>query len=387
MLKQNDYSGFSFEDFLQDNFFVDSMKHPTDESLLFWKEFQEKNEGRLHHFNAARRFIEDTCKQQLSHDEVAGIWTNIQTSNKPVIRLRLIRYAGIAVTAGIVAVTFLFLIKKPNEKSEDIIAFVNEHRTQAAPGSETRLILSDNKIVSLPEKESAITYDSTMISTSSEEISKKEVATFNQLIIPHGKRSILILDDGTKIWVNAGSKLVYPAEFEKEKREIYVDGEIFLDVAHDTLRPFIVHTNDISIQVVGTRFNVQAYASDARKQVALEQGIIKVLSGNNEILISPDKMYEYENGQGSVKDVNIKKYTSWVDGLYLYESEQLEVILKRLSRYYGKEIIADQTSAKLKCSGKLDLKNNLNDVLACITYTAPITYVYKDEKYLITYKP
>jgi hypothetical protein len=387
MHRQKDYSGFCFEDFLQDDFFVDSIKYPTDETSLFWKEFQKKNKERLDDFNAACKFVEDTCKHQLSQNEITKIWMNIQVSNKPVKKLRRMHYAGIAVAASVFVIMFVFIIKPADKKNTGIIAFVNQQQIQASDDNETRLILSSNKIVSLPEKESVVTYDSAIINTGSKEISKKEIATYNQLIIPYGKRSILTLEDGTKIWVNAGSRLVYPAEFEKEMREIYVDGEIFLDVAHDTLRPFIVRTNDMSVQVLGTRFNVQAYASDSRKQIVLEQGAIHVLSDTRKILLRPNKMYEYENGQGIVKDVDTKKYTSWVEGLYFFESEQLSVILKRLSRYYGKEIVPDQASAKLKCSGKLDMKDNLDEVLTGITNTAPVTFTYTGEKYLIAYKP
>ncbi len=86
-----------------------------------------------------------------------------------------------------------------------------------------------------------------------------EEHSFNQLIVPNGKRSTLALEDGTKMWINAGSRVIYPNKFKKNKREIYVDGEVYMEVARDEERPFVVKTNMLDVQVLGTSFNVMAY--------------------------------------------------------------------------------------------------------------------------------
>jgi ferric-dicitrate binding protein FerR (iron transport regulator) len=208
-------------------------------------------------------------------------------------------------------------------------------------------------------------------------------------MVPYGKSSVLILHDGTKIWVNAGTRLVYPVEFEKGKREIYVNGEIFLDVAHDAQRPFIVRTNNLRIQVIGTRFNVQVYAVDDHSRIALESGLVKIISETaDDVLLIPNKMYEQDkSGHSSVKDVDIRKYTSWIYGLYIYESERLDMILKRLTRYYGTEIVFDASVSEIRCSGKLDLKENLDDVLSSISMAALVEYVKDGESYIISVQP
>lgn len=76
------------------------------------------------------------------------------------------------------------------------------------------------------------------------------------MVIPRGKRSVLTFSDGSKVWVNAGTRVIYPTEFEKDKREIYVDGEIYIEVARDEERPFYVRTKDMNVRVLGTKFNV-----------------------------------------------------------------------------------------------------------------------------------
>ena len=112
----------------------------------------------------------------------------------------------------------------------DIATFAVQTKTELPATEETLLILAEDKVVSLKEKETTITYDSVAIKANEENISKKELAVYNQLVIPRGKRSVLTFSDGSKVWVNAGTRVIYPTEFEKDKREIYVDGEIYIEV-------------------------------------------------------------------------------------------------------------------------------------------------------------
>lgn len=126
----------------------------------------------------------------------------------------------------------------------DIATFAVQTKTELPATEETLLILAEDKVVSLKEKETTITYDSVAIKANEENISKKELAVYNQLVIPRGKRSVLTFSDGSKVWVNAGTRVIYPTEFEKDKREIYVDGEIYIEVARDEERPFYVRTKD-----------------------------------------------------------------------------------------------------------------------------------------------
>jgi len=395
MKEQEKYAKYPFEDFLQDDFFIESVKRPTEESDVFWSRFLEIYPEQTDNFQAARKFIFDLVQPQLSDEDAATIWSNIQMKIKSILsrgKMKKIVYASAAVAAGIallLVVRGIFFSHDDQPVRNDILSFVNSQTDSVGNNSEIQLILSEEKTVVLQDRESVITYDSAGIQTGSEKILKNEVASYNQLVVPFGKSSVLTLHDGTKIWVNAGTKLVYPVEFEKEKREIYVNGEIFLDVASDALRPFVVRTNDLHIQVVGTQFNVQAYTADEQSRIALASGLVKIISdANGDVLLSPNELYEQDkSGRTTVKDADISQFTSWIYGMYIYESERLDVILKRLERYYGTEISVDPTAAKLRCTGKLDLKENVEDVLTTISHTAPVEYVNESKKYIVSYKP
>ena len=205
------------------------------------------------------------------------------------------------------------------------------------------------------------------------------------MIVPKGKRSKLTLSDGTKLIVNAGTRVIYPIEFTAKKREIYVNGEIFIDVKHNEDKLFIVKTSDMDIQVLGTKFNVMAYESDADKQIVLTRGSVKILRNDKSdgAILKPSEMYEYHDGQAKVVKVDVAYHTSWVDGIYIYESQKLADVALRLSRYYGIDITCSEDSKNLKCSGKMDLKDDLAEILKGLSFSFPIQIEHTENKYNI----
>lgn len=390
---EKDYKHYSFEDFLQDDFFIFSVKNPTEDTIAFWEAFKKENNKNLYNFDSAKSYLESypASDDFLSEKEISEMWNKINARNRLNTRRRTRRlYLAVSgVAASIVVIlTGIFLFKTSYMES-DIYAYVSQTQSEDSDSSEARLILSEDKVVVIEGKESEITYQSTSVKVKDEDISKEGIAEYNELKVPRGKRAMLTFSEGTKVWVNAGTRVVYPAEFNSKEREIYVDGEIYIEVAPDKNWPFVVKTKEIGVQVLGTAFNVTAYDSDPVKRIVLVSGSVKIgLKGEEgDVLLSPDKMYEYNDGQNKIIDVDVNKYISWKDGMYLFENEKLENILARLSMYYGKEIRCDDVAANLRCSGKLDLKSDLNKVLSGFSYTAPVTFTEESGIYMIKYNP
>jgi ferric-dicitrate binding protein FerR (iron transport regulator) len=177
--------------------------------------------------------------------------------------------------------------------------------------------------------------------------------------------------------------------FDRKQREIYVDGEVYLEVSRDENCPFVVKTNKISIEVLGTSFNVMAYENDSIRNIVLVSGAVKIHSesGKEDAILAPSEMYLYSNDtRPEIKSVDVENHIAWKSGIYRYESESLDRILKRLSRYYGENILYSPQVAHLKCSGKLDLKDDLQLVLKGISRTAPVFCHYDGEQYTVTNK-
>lgn len=390
---RKDYRSYSFEDFLQDEFFISSMNNPTEDTVAFWESFKKKNSQNLFDYNSAKLYIEKqpVPEDSLSDEEVVEMWDSINERNALNLRMRSRRMYMVvgSIAASIVILIGVFSYNTYYSKY-DIYEYASQSQLRNSDSSDAELILSENKVVVIHDKESKVTYESSSVKVKDENISKDGIATYNTLRVPRGKRSILTFSEGTKVWVNAGTRVIYPSEFNSKEREIYVDGEIYIEVAPDKNWPFIVKTKDMGVTVLGTAFNVTAYETDPLKRIVLVSGSVKIENKRNKnegILLSPNKMYEDEHGKDKIVNVDVYRYTSWKDGVYLFENEKLEAILSRLSRYYGEDIFYDDIAANLKCSGKLDLKNNLKEVLSGLSYTAPV--VFKDENgiYAVKYNP
>lgn len=298
----------------------------------------------------------------------------------------------VASIAAAVTLVLLFLNDPKPIESSEIAHFAQKEVIDISTLHDVQLTLSDEKTVYLSEKESSVKYDETEnISVNNETtIAKQETAKYNQLITPRGKRSSIVFSDGTVAKVNTGTRLVYPVDFDQHQREIYVDGEIYLDVKPDKNRPFVVKTKNTDVRVLGTSFNVSAYEDEALVEVVLVSGTVKVEQKEGERkseTLKPLQKYSSENGGSVTDNVDVNKYVSWVQGLYIFEGERLDVILNRLVKYYGINIKYDKNIATILCSGKLDLKDNPDAVLKSLESTAPIIYLtVADGEYFIKSK-
>ena len=392
-----DYTKYTAEKLLEDDFFIESNTSPTLDTINFRKgqvvDGLDEQEYQLAIFFLRSIKVK---KEQITNERQDLLWTKIKDSNKILQLQRSRRFRSFMwMAAASVAVLIIFSISyiyTNVNKTPDVEAVAREMAVTPDEG-EIQVVLFDKQIP-ISGQESQIEYDAKgTVAVNSEKIadvslnsanSSKRLSEFNQLIVPNGKRSTLILEDGTKLWVNAGSRIVYPVTFADKKREIYVNGEVFLEVTPDKKRPFIVKTKEMDVQVLGTSFNVMAYETDESSSVVLVTGAVQVDTKDDEdFRLEPNRMFSYNQGECDIKEVNVNDYILWKDGLYTYRSEHLSVILDRLSRYYGKKISYKSDVADLKCSGKLDMQEDLEVVLDGLSQTAPILYKKIDEEYIV----
>ena len=340
-----DYTKYTAEKLLEDDFFIESNTSPTLDTINFWKR-QVVDGLDEQEYQLAIFFLRSikVKKEQMTNERQDLLWTKIKDSNKILQLQRSRRFRSFMwMAAASVAVLIIFSISyiyTNVNKTPDVEAVAREMAVTPDEG-EIQLVLSD-KLIPISGQESQIEYDAKgTVAVNSEKIAdvslnsantSKRLSEFNQLIVPNGKRSTLILEDGTKLWVNAGSRIVYPVTFADKKREIYVNGEVFLEVTPDKKRPFIVKTKEIDVQVLGTSFNVMAYETDESSSVVLVTGAVQVDTKDDEdFRLEPNRMFSYNQGECDIKEVNVNDYILWKDGLYTYRSEHLSVILDRLS--------------------------------------------------------
>lgn len=188
----------------------------------------------------------------------------------------------------------------------------------------------------------------------------------NTLYTPAGQRAQLVLQDGTEVWLNAKSKLVYPAQFVGEERRVTVEGEAFFNVAKNPSKPFIVSTQDVDMKVLGTQFNVYCYPDAGYIQTSLLEGSVKVFFPDKEnegVILKPDQQVTVSQGEMHVSPINLEDHFLWREGIYAFENEPLIDILKKMELYYDVRIVVKDASLfNDTYTGKFRQRDSLDDV-------------------------
>jgi len=246
-----------------------------------------------------------------------------------------------------------------------------------------KLILSDSAQIAIKSDDSVISYNQSgeIIVDKTDTIYSRDNLS-NKLIVPYGMRSKIMLSDGTWVYVNSGSQLIYPPVFRGHKREIFLDGEAYFEVAENRNSPFIVRTprDEYSVHVYGTKFNVSAYSVDDRFEAVLTEGSVTVyhqkgIFARGETRLSPGEMSSWNivTGQERIVKVIPANYTLWTQGLLLFNDLELNRITKKLERYFDVEIqFADPLKGNILIGGKLDLNNEPEVVLDNLAVTASL---------------
>jgi len=307
-------------------------------------------------------------------------------------RKRILKY-GATIAATVVLALFAINSFDTNKPVTSSIKEVANSMHGQEMSEHIQLVLNNNQSIEITENEASISYSKTgeqvTVGTTKsirQTHASAEKISFNTLWVPYGKRTSIILTDGSKVWLNSGSKLVFPAVFTKERREVYLDGEAIFEVAHNKERPFVVKTGEQEIEVLGTVFNVSSYPDENVVSTVLKSGSVKIKYKQNNITLNPGKraVYDRANNQSYVNKVDVEPYFSWRDGVFIFKSDSMESIMKKIARYYNVEIKIDNSElAKTTFSGYLDLRDNVENVIKTIQETTKFNYNIIDEKLII----
>jgi len=204
----------------------------------------------------------------------------------------------------------------------------------------------------------------------------------NEFYAPEGQISEFKLSDGTRVWLNSGTRIKVPVSFNSKHRILSMEGEAFFQVTKDPFHPFLVNTNELSVKVMGTSFNVSAYQSERNSEITLIEGRvgIKELNGERLAKLLPGQQLVYEKATGvKVKrQVDTLPYEAWRDGKMIFKDRTLEYIAERLERWYNVEIdFQDQSISQIKFTGTILKNKPLSQVLEAITLSAPIRFDIK----------
>ena len=209
---------------------------------------------------------------------------------------------------------------------------------------------------------------------------------WHTLQVPRGGEYKIVLDDGTEIWLNSASELKYPAHFVGNERRVCLVGEAYFQVARNEAAPFIVETRDMDVKVLGTSFNVSAYEDEENSHATLVEGRVEVDDKINgeKVTLTPGDQALLQGKEMVVREVNTKLYSMWRLDRFTFASEDMEGVIRKLSRWYNVNFFFSNSSMKQKrFTGSLPKYSDISQVLKMIEMTTDIKFQVKGNTIII----
>lgn len=382
--------------YLTDEKFITWMLCPTDELDTYWQRYTEENPEEEVELSKAKALFRKVKLSSYKLDEA--------TKEKAIARLekalllyqrkRKVRRMLIMTLSTAAAILLLIFFQQDMFRQSDPFSGrpIDYYVGSELESKDIQLFTGD-RTTSFEENIDVTISNDQRIEVKKENSSEEDEIiidrnTINRLVVPHGKRSKVMLSDGTQIWLNAGSTLIFPTVFNEKTREVKLRGEMYAEVTHDPDRPFIVKTDQLDLKVYGTDFNLSAY-EDAAPWVVLVEGSVGVkAAGGKEMKLAPnERIVRNRNGLLEKSKVDVSSFVSWKDGYLAYEKTPIAEVLKQIERYYNLSFnLDDQVSLQgVSCSGKIILTDNLDNVLTALTLISNTRY-HRENKSIYIYE-
>lgn len=334
------YLGYSAEEFANDSFFIRWVKSPDEESEWFWRSFMNEHPSAIVRIEEARRLVLGLhfSFDALGDDELERMRNSLlmrvradkedervgQTHRIPL----WMKAAAAVLFACTIGFTSYFFVR---DSAREQVAGV------------------------MPD-----------------------ASSLEQRSNPDGQKSVLFLSDGTKVWLNAASRISYAPDFgQTASRDVYLEGEAFFDVTHDPEKPFVVHTSSIQVKVLGTSFNVKSYSEDKTIETTLVQGSVRIEQSDavgrhtGVVELKPNQRAVFDKVSRiiNVNEVVAANSGSWKENRLVFDGEAIDNVLSQMERWYNVRIHAADRG-HLDCRITASIENeSLQEVLKLIEAT------------------
>ena len=349
---------------------LENWKHETPEHLRLYNLYQSPD------FIARKfEFIKEYSAIE-AYQEFAG---RVKWAKHRKRTLALYRYVAAVVLLFVLSGSFYFF----HDTKDESIAFVQKIQ----PGSckailtepdGTKIDISDTTFLAFVQK-------SVMSRKNGEE--KEVVETlYHTITIPRGGEYDLLLSDGSRLRMNSESEIRVPVTFEKGQREVFMKGEIYFDIVRDSLAPFVVHTHQGDIRVLGTSFNVRDYQDEDFLETTLVNGKVAFEREGNYSYLKPGEQLRLnkEDGKTTVETVDVLLYCSWKDGRFVFEKQRLELIMNTIARWYNINVFYESSSVKdILFTGNIKRYSDLEQVVSMLKLINKIDIKIKDRNVFV----
>lgn len=291
---------------------------------------------------------------------------------------QMVLWRWVASSAAVIAIMFTsILLYKKNQLETTPTETTTEQDRISYGGNKATITLSNGEQIVLREDQDGIvvgqkqlTYnDGSKIAAVGN--GRSTVAMSQTIATPRGGTYQITLPDGTKVWLNADTKLTYSTQIQNSTtRTVKIEGEGYFEVAKDKYKPFIVESQGQTIRVLGTHFNVSSYPDENSIKTTLVEGLIQV----NNTILTPNQQAVLQHNRLKVKNVDASKYIAWKDGKFVFKSESLESIMQKIARWYDVEIIYKGDFSDRVFTGSISRYDDISRILDKISLTQAVSF-------------
>ena len=359
------------------------------EELRHWLDSDPKNQALLEKLQDNKKVLQ---KHELYQQFDAGIaWKSVSNRLEeptviPMYR-SVWRYAAAIFLPIMMASVLWYFWATPSDPLAGVDHAIKQGQEQAvltlADGSEIKLETSegskdiDQGQARVKQQDNALAYEPIAMQE------EKKEPIFNELSTPIGVTYQILLADGTKVTLNAASRIKYPVTFSDSTRTVYLTGEAYFDVTHSGA-PFVVKSASQEVRVLGTEFNVKAYPEEASVETTLVEGKVQVESAFGQHMLKPGEQAQLTDTIMEVLTVNTGKYTAWMHGKFQFSGASMEEVMQTLARWYDFEYsFINEEARGLHFTGRIDNQQPISTILEMLQATTLVKFKFQDDQIII----
>ena len=369
------------------------LSESEERQLSGWRKVSDENERAFQRMISEDFYTIGMEKLEMYDSRVAYgrfLQKKYQQRRKRRFLINMARVAAVALPFVIALVLYVGLNREEEQMVRPSLA------SNILPGtSKAVLTLANGQMIPLGKEatDSTIITDGTQISASGSGVTyasgvESESVVYNKLEIHRGGEFCLTLSDGTRVWLNSETSIQYPVAFGAKERRVFVQGEAYFEVAKDAKKPFTVQFMSSSVTVLGTSFNIRAYPEEKRSQTTLAEGSVRIYSPGSSMLLKPGEQAEVSalSGEMVKQEVEVKNFTSWKDGRFVFEQQPLEDIMRTLERWYDIRVIfKDEGAKRISLSGNMKRYGDFSQVMKMLQMTGDVRFeLHGNDVYITT---
>ncbi|WP_419700047.1 FecR domain-containing protein [Mucilaginibacter sp. NFX135] len=344
---------------------------------------------------------DDLVKEE---DVRTRIWQRLN-DNRKIVQLpsrKVTKYRWLQVAAVFVAVLLagLFFMQRKKNQETGTVKLTNKVQPPILPGGNkayltlangSRIVLDDaqnGKLATRPGVTVSKTGNGMLVyhfTNSNNNTAAAATPEFNTITTPRGGQYQVVLEDGTRVWLNAASSIKFPQAFIGATREVELSGEAYFEVAKNKAKPFIVQANGTKVQVFGTHFNINAYGDNNKVTTTLLEGSVRMSSGGSAVMLAPGQQGDAVNGATiKVSPADIQQIMAWKNGLFIFHDLNITDVMKQVSRWYDVDVeYRDDEVKNNEFGGTVSKYKSINELLDVMVLTRSIHYKIEGRRVII----